>query len=195
MPSEQSGSHRSSSDETAAGATRPTPVESKDTSSDALKLKKDVSGNNATTKDALSSEKSASAEEGMKDADRVRRDKRVHVELGGLIHSSLFRKKGPSTDGTKNPAAEPAHATGDALAQHDVEKVQEKKDLDKTNAERAAEGEADLEPREKDGKIVLSERAGYLATGYSFPTWKKWAVLSVIFVVQMSMNFNTSVFP
>ena len=188
MPSDSHS--RSSSDETAAAGASRAPAVNDDNSSEALK--KNVSGNiAATTKDAESTSAG-----GVKDTDRIRRDHKYHIELGGLIHSSLFQKKGkPTSDGAKNPAVDPAHATGDLLAQHDVEKVQEKKDLDKTNAERAAEGEADLEPREEDGKIVLTERAGYLATGYSFSPTKKWAVLSVIFIVQVSMNFNTSVFP
>lgn len=76
----------------------------------------------------------------------------------------------------------------------DVQAIQEKNDLLKTNHEKQREGEHELEPNE-DGKIVLTERAGYLATGYSFPTWKKWSILCVIFAVQVSMNFNTSVFP
>ena len=43
-----------------------------------------------------------------------------------------------------------------------------------------------------DGKIELTEHDGYDKLGFSFPTWKKWAILTVIFLVQMSMNFNTS---
>ncbi|SAM83463.1 related to multidrug resistant protein [Ustilago bromivora] len=77
----------------------------------------------------------------------------------------------------------------------DIEAIREKNDLTKTNEEKQREGEHDLQPREEDGKIVLTERAGYLSTGYSYPTWKKWAILCVIFAVQVSMNFNTSVYP
>lgn len=43
-----------------------------------------------------------------------------------------------------------------------------------------------------DGRIVLTEDAAYEATGFSFPTWKKWYILSVIAFIQYSMNFNTS---
>lgn len=46
-----------------------------------------------------------------------------------------------------------------------------------------------------DGKIELTEREGWEATAYTFSTRKKWTILSVIFTVQMSMNFNTSVYP
>ena len=46
-----------------------------------------------------------------------------------------------------------------------------------------------------DGKREITEDECYDKLGYSFPTWKKWTILTVIFTVQMSMNFNTSVFP
>ena len=46
-----------------------------------------------------------------------------------------------------------------------------------------------------DGKKELTEKDAWDATGFAFPTWKKWTILSVIFTVQMSMNFNTSVYP
>ena len=41
-------------------------------------------------------------------------------------------------------------------------------------------------------EITSEEAAGKL--GYDFPSWKKWAILSVIFTVQVSMNFNTSLY-
>lgn len=37
---------------------------------------------------------------------------------------------------------------------------------------------------------VLTEADCYDELGFSFPTWKKWSVLTVIFIVQVSMNFN-----
>lgn len=48
-------------------------------------------------------------------------------------------------------------------------------------------------PRE-DGKIELRESDCPEKLGFSYPTWKKWTILTVIFVVQSSMNFNTSVY-
>lgn len=47
----------------------------------------------------------------------------------------------------------------------------------------------------EDGKRELQEHECYDKLGYSYPWHKKWTILSVIFAVQMSMNFNTSVFP
>jgi MFS family permease len=43
-------------------------------------------------------------------------------------------------------------------------------------------------------KRELTEDDCYDRLGFCFPTWKKWTILSVIFAVQMSMNFNTGVY-
>jgi MFS family permease len=45
-----------------------------------------------------------------------------------------------------------------------------------------------------DGKIVINEDYCYEQLGFSFPEWKKWSILTVIFIVQVSMNFNTSLY-
>ncbi|WFD36583.1 hypothetical protein MCUN1_003466 [Malassezia cuniculi] len=54
-----------------------------------------------------------------------------------------------------------------------------------------------LKPRSTrpDGKIELTRDMAFEVTGFAFPSWKKWLTLSVIAVVQISMNFNTSVWP
>ncbi|GCF01654.1 hypothetical protein ZYGM_000213 [Zygosaccharomyces mellis] len=46
-----------------------------------------------------------------------------------------------------------------------------------------------------NGKHVLQEYEIYDKLGYEFPQWKKWAIVTVIFVCQLSMNFNGSVYP
>ena len=45
-----------------------------------------------------------------------------------------------------------------------------------------------------DGRIEITEDDCYDELGFSFPSWKKWTILSVIFAVQVSMNFNTSLY-
>ncbi|KAL8948347.1 MAG: hypothetical protein Q9222_005457 [Ikaeria aurantiellina] len=45
-----------------------------------------------------------------------------------------------------------------------------------------------------DERIEITEEDCYDELGFCFPTWKKWTVLSVIFLVQVSMNFNTSLY-
>lgn len=43
-------------------------------------------------------------------------------------------------------------------------------------------------------KIEITEEDCYDELGYGFPVWKKWTVLTVVFLVQVSMNFNTSLY-
>ncbi|PGG99816.1 hypothetical protein GX51_06107 [Blastomyces parvus] len=43
-------------------------------------------------------------------------------------------------------------------------------------------------------KTLLLESDCYGILGFSFPRWKKWTILSVVFFVQLSMNFNTSIY-
>lgn len=46
----------------------------------------------------------------------------------------------------------------------------------------------------EDGKLVLPEEYCIGKLGFDFSTAKKWSVLCVIFAVQVSMNFNASVY-
>lgn len=84
----------------------------------------------------------------------------------------------------------------------DGEMTQEKESSRPAAPERAKTGESRLSrswtkrhEARTDGKKELKEDDAYDKLGFSFPTWKKWAILSTIFMVQMSMNFNTSVYP
>ncbi|KAK4694729.1 hypothetical protein P7C71_g2903, partial [Lecanoromycetidae sp. Uapishka_2] len=45
-----------------------------------------------------------------------------------------------------------------------------------------------------DDRIEITEDDCYEELGFCFPAWKKWTILSVIFAVQVSMNFNTSLY-
>jgi len=45
-----------------------------------------------------------------------------------------------------------------------------------------------------DGKIVLEEAEYYNQLGFGFPQWKKWAILTTIFMVQISMNVNAAMY-
>lgn len=55
-------------------------------------------------------------------------------------------------------------------------------------------GGANLEKLGTYDKYEITEDDCYDELGYSFPTWKKWYILTVIFWVQVSMNFNTSLY-
>lgn len=46
-----------------------------------------------------------------------------------------------------------------------------------------------------DGKRELHEKECWDKLAYSWPKWKKYMYLSAIAGIQISMNFNTSVFP
>ncbi|KAH9896308.1 major facilitator superfamily transporter [Xylariomycetidae sp. FL2044] len=47
--------------------------------------------------------------------------------------------------------------------------------------------------RTASGQRILTEDDCYDELGFCFPSWKKWLILTNIFLVQMSMNFNSSV--
>lgn len=48
---------------------------------------------------------------------------------------------------------------------------------------------------QSNGAYELKEDQCYDKLAYCWPTWKKWMYLSAIAGIQISMNFNTSVFP
>ncbi|KAL8918557.1 MAG: hypothetical protein Q9208_007269 [Pyrenodesmia sp. 3 TL-2023] len=45
-----------------------------------------------------------------------------------------------------------------------------------------------------DDRVEITEEDCYDELGFCYPTRKKWTILSVIFAVQVSMNFNTSLY-
>ncbi|KAL8900964.1 MAG: hypothetical protein Q9192_000787 [Flavoplaca navasiana] len=45
-----------------------------------------------------------------------------------------------------------------------------------------------------DERIEITEEDCYDELGFCFPSLKKWTILSIIFLVQVSMNFNTSLY-
>jgi Arabinose efflux permease len=51
------------------------------------------------------------------------------------------------------------------------------------------------ESARSDGKRELKEEDCYEVLAYCWPRWKKWTYLCAVAFVQVSMNFNTSVFP
>ncbi|KAK5058804.1 hypothetical protein LTR84_011068 [Exophiala bonariae] len=57
----------------------------------------------------------------------------------------------------------------------------------------AAKQDPDTEPETFD-KIEITEADCEQDLGFAYPEWKKWTVLTVIFMVQLSMNFNTSLY-
>lgn len=108
------------------------------------------------------------------------------------------------------------HSSPDTLTPDDVAPVEKQvSDSDNDNSKAVAAHKENPEQQQKepprrksgirglsvasaprdDGKKELKEEDAFEATAFAFPAYKKWLILSVIFTVQMSMNFNTSVFP
>ena len=54
-------------------------------------------------------------------------------------------------------------------------------------------GKEKVDPDNFD-KIEITEADCYDELGFSYPQWKKWMILTVIFLVQVSTNFNTSLY-
>jgi len=84
------------------------------------------------------------------------------------------------------------------LTQADLDRANdrlEEKDDGASDASKGREsGNANLEKLGSNDKYEITEDDCYDELGFSFPTWKKWYILSVIFIVQVSMNFNTSLY-
>lgn len=55
-------------------------------------------------------------------------------------------------------------------------------------------GQMNKELGENDENIEITEEDCYDELGYGFPSWKKWTILTIIFWIQVSMNFNASLY-
>lgn len=81
------------------------------------------------------------------------------------------------------------------LEGHDDEKSSDDKSSDNIDPQRTNDGNgAKMEKLGTYDKYEITEDDCYEELGYCFPTWKKWYILTVIFWVQVSMNFNTSLY-
>ena len=72
--------------------------------------------------------------------------------------------------------------------------VQHKEDANQAPMNGDSNGNHEKGEKMEDGKVELTEGAAYDKLGYSFPTWKKWMILSVMFYVQISINLNASLY-
>lgn len=69
--------------------------------------------------------------------------------------------------------------------------------LHQENPSAIATNDEDRIHHEKYGtydRYEITEEDCYDELGFSFPSWKKWLILSIVFMVQVSMNFNTSLY-
>ena len=44
------------------------------------------------------------------------------------------------------------------------------------------------------GRVVLTEQEAYHVLGFSFSSTQKWLILTSVFIVQISMNFNAAIY-
>jgi sugar phosphate permease len=100
---------------------------------------------------------------------------------------------------------EPAEVNTSADLERANEKLEEKAEEDPSDrSDTAAEAHKENTAAEGNGsnleklgtydKYEITEDDCYDELGYSYPSWKKWYILTVIFIVQVSMNFNTSLY-
>ncbi|KAI9827353.1 MAG: hypothetical protein M1819_006996 [Sarea resinae] len=96
------------------------------------------------------------------------------------------------TDGTDDVANDVGFPGEPATRQQNIEHVAdpEKPGMIQDNS---SDDEKGKDVR-SDGKIELQENDCYEKLGFSFPSWKKWWIITVIFWIQVSMNFNASIY-
>ncbi|TQN65584.1 putative transporter, partial [Colletotrichum shisoi] len=94
----------------------------------------------------------------------------------------------PQNDGTLNGDASTSEQTSSKEHERDVNH------LDRQTDGLANANGAKLEKLGTYDKYEITEDDCYDELGFSFPKWKKWYILTVIFWVQVSMNFNTSLY-
>ncbi|OBR10197.1 Major facilitator superfamily transporter [Colletotrichum higginsianum IMI 349063] len=94
----------------------------------------------------------------------------------------------PQNDGTLNGDASTSEQTSSKELERDVNHLDRQ-------ADGLANGSgAKLEKLGTYDKYEITEDDCYDELGFSFPKWKKWYILTIIFWVQVSMNFNTSLY-
>ncbi|KAL3474999.1 major facilitator superfamily domain-containing protein [Aspergillus californicus] len=100
---------------------------------------------------------------------------------------------------TENPQRLPEPETSstsqdDAILEAEKEKVVPA--ADKSQLPRGPKAGTTMDQLEEKPthKVELTEDECYDELGYALPSWRKWMIISVIFLVQTSMNFNTSLY-
>ncbi|KIW13546.1 hypothetical protein PV08_08734 [Exophiala spinifera] len=120
-----------------------------------------------------------------------------HQDRHPTFHTPSFDSNRESTGSSRGENGEWERAStidgdNDATTNKPEENVPEAAHVGTTLREKE-ERSAGSEPETFD-KIEITEDDCMSELGYSWPEWKKWTVLTVIFLVQLSMNFNTSLY-
>lgn len=95
--------------------------------------------------------------------------------------------------------AKPAIHNPETVRKNETDDIEKKStdNIQHDNPADFASSEADRKHYEKHGtfdRYEITEEDCYDELGFSFPSWKKWTILSIVFLVQVSMNFNTSLY-
>ena len=103
----------------------------------------------------------------------------------------------PFRDSESSPAGREGVAEWDqasTVKPDQVPQQQQAEHVGTSSPDEKADGkDSESEPETFD-KIEITEEDCEGELGYSFPEWKKWTILTIIFLVQLSMNFNTSLY-
>lgn len=103
-------------------------------------------------------------------------------------------KEKPLPSDEKPHESEASSSTqGDVIAEAPAEKAADPT-LPKSQSDDPVTGTMDQVEETFTDKVELTENDCYHELGYSFPRWRKWMIITVIFLVQTSMNFNTSLY-
>ncbi|KAJ5484156.1 hypothetical protein N7539_005952 [Penicillium diatomitis] len=82
----------------------------------------------------------------------------------------------------------------DAVFPSEASSATQQEIFDSNFNEKMNEKDAQLEHPDHPGRTILTEDMCYDQLGYSFSEKRKWLIITVIFLVQTSMNFNTSLY-
>ena len=63
-----------------------------------------------------------------------------------------------------------------------------------TGADPESEKEDERRQSRDDGKMELKQEDCMNELGFTYPGLKRWVILTVVFWIQISMNFNTSIY-
>jgi hypothetical protein len=78
---------------------------------------------------------------------------------------------------------------------HDLSGNNSEKDDETTRAPSPVGEQNEKTHVDAQGRRELKETDAPEILAYAWPTWKKWMYLSAVAAIQISMNYNTSVFP
>ncbi len=95
-----------------------------------------------------------------------------------------------------DPQQEPMAEEHEKIQSPDDDDASSKDEADRNGSEAAQMGNHEKVKQKlgNEDKYEITEDDCYDELGFSWSSWKKWYILTIIFIVQISMNFNTSLY-